>query len=86
MPEYMLTLKPLRDKIRTTREDGQKSWNFPKFHMLTHAFTGIRAKGVTANYNTKVNEHEHRWARSVYSCGSKKGIGEQVNIIMSSIS
>ncbi len=53
--------------------------------MLTHAFTGIQAKGVTANYNTNVNKHGHRWAQSVYRCGSKKGIREQVNIITSSI-
>src|SRR5258708_29261009 len=82
----MLMLKPICNKIHTTCEDGQKSWNFPKFHMLTHTFTGIWAKGVTANYNTKVNKHEHRWAWSVYRCRSKKGSREQVNIITSSIS
>ena len=74
----MLDIKEVKESLRTTQENGQKSWNFPKFGMLAHAFTGIHDKGVTLNYNTKPNEHEHKWTRYVYLHGRKRGVDQQV--------
>ena len=54
----MLGLKALTDRICTTCKDGQKSWNFPKFSMLSHAFPGICTKGISTNYNMKPGEHQ----------------------------
>ena len=74
----MLEMKLLNDQIHTTCKDGQKSWNFPKFSMLSHAFTGICQKGVTTNYNTKPNKHEHKWTQEAYEHSAKKDVGMQV--------
>src|SRR5260221_105961 len=49
----MLEHNEMKKVIRSTRDDGQKSWNFPKFAMLSHVFDGICGKGVIMNYCTK---------------------------------
>jgi len=58
-------------------ECQQKSWKFPKLHLLSHAFSGISEKGVTANYNTKLNEHEHRETRIMFESGNQKDVAAQ---------
>jgi hypothetical protein len=75
----MLGLKQIDEGMCTRGPDGQKSWKFPKFHMLSHAFDGIREKGVTANYNTKPNEHEHGETRLSYQSGNQKDVAAQVS-------
>jgi hypothetical protein len=77
----MLHTKEVIDNIGSINKDtGQKSWDFPKFGMLAHVFPGIQAKGVTSNYNTKPNEHVHKWTRHAYMHGNKKNVDKQVCI------
>ncbi|KAG1901334.1 uncharacterized protein F5891DRAFT_1128092 [Suillus fuscotomentosus] len=52
--------------IEKSQPETRKSWNFPKKHLLTHLFDNILAKGVTRNYNTKVNEKMHGPLRAIY--------------------
>jgi len=79
----MLDVKEVQDSMRTKQKDnGQKSWNFPKFGMLAHVFPGICDKGVTSNYNTKPNEHQHKWTRDVYMHGNKKEVDKQVCTVL----
>ena len=49
----MLETKAINDAIQTRGPNQQKSWKFPKFHLLSHAFDSISEKGVTSNYNMK---------------------------------
>ncbi|KAG2028914.1 hypothetical protein BDR03DRAFT_988094, partial [Suillus americanus] len=46
-------------ELMESQPETNKSWNFPKKHMITHIFDDILAKGVTCNYNTKPNEKMH---------------------------
>ncbi|KAF8600798.1 hypothetical protein BDV93DRAFT_587670 [Ceratobasidium sp. AG-I] len=49
-----------------------KSFDFPKMHLLTHLFDDIWSKGVTANYSTKPSESMHGVLRKAYEASSKK--------------
>src|SRR5260221_11804567 len=73
----MLDLKLIDKGMRTRGPDQQKSWKFPKFNLLSHAFSGISEKGVTANYNTKPNEHEHGETRIMFESGNRKDVAAQ---------
>ena len=77
VPHSMLETKAINDAIWTRGPNQQKSWRFPKFHLLSHAFDGISEKGVTSNYNTKPNEHEHGKTRITFESGNWKDVGEQ---------
>ncbi|KAL0059534.1 hypothetical protein AAF712_013710 [Marasmius tenuissimus] len=50
----------------TADEDEPKSWNFPKAHTYIHVFDDIMNKGVTRNYNTKINENMHGPLKDAY--------------------
>ncbi|KAG2109188.1 hypothetical protein BD769DRAFT_1392562 [Suillus cothurnatus] len=52
--------------IEKSQPETGKSWNFLKKHLLMHLFDNILAKGVTRNYNTKVNEKMHGPLRAIY--------------------
>ncbi|KAI5998421.1 hypothetical protein F5J12DRAFT_784991 [Pisolithus orientalis] len=43
-----------------------KNWNFPKNHTWMHVFNEIEAKGVTHNFNTKLNEKMHGPLKEAY--------------------
>ncbi|KAG1761876.1 hypothetical protein EDD22DRAFT_731513, partial [Suillus occidentalis] len=43
-----------------------KSWSFPKKHLVAHLFDDIMAKGVTCNYNTMPNEKCHGPLKASY--------------------
>src|SRR5258706_576784 len=73
----MLDLKLIDEGMQTRGTNQQKSWKFPKFHLLSHAFSGISEKGVTANYNTKLNEHKHRETRITFESGNQKDVVAQ---------
>ena len=73
----MLDLKLIDKGMQTRGTNQQKSWKFPKFHLLSHAFSGISEKGVTANYNTKPNEHEHGETRITFESGNWKDVVAQ---------
>ncbi|KAG1897928.1 uncharacterized protein F5891DRAFT_1241093 [Suillus fuscotomentosus] len=45
--------------IAQSHPETNKNWNFPKKHLVSHAFDDILAKGVTRNYSTKPNEKMH---------------------------
>ena len=70
----MLGLKLINEGMWTRGVDQQKSWKFPKFHLLSHAFDGISEKGITANYSTKPNEHEHQETRLTFESGNQKDV------------
>ncbi|KAF8316204.1 uncharacterized protein EI90DRAFT_3293745 [Cantharellus anzutake] len=72
----------LREKMRSKRaSDGQKSWSFPKFHILLHhSFSSFTAKGVPANSSTKPNEKEHKFFRDTFHAGNFKNTAERVTI------
>jgi hypothetical protein len=53
-------------RIADEQEERPKDWNFPKLHLLQHAFDDIEAKGVTRNYNTKPNEKMHGPLKKAY--------------------
>jgi len=78
IPPAMLNLKTINKGMCSRGPEQQKLWKFPKFHMLSHAFSGIREKGVMANYNTKPNEHEHGDMRITFEKGNWKDIAAQV--------
>jgi len=77
IPCSMLDLKLIDEGMQTRGTDWQKSWKFPKFHLLSHAFSGISEKGVTANYNTKLNKHEHGETRITFESGNWKDVAAQ---------
>jgi hypothetical protein len=79
VPPSLAQLKEVETAMRTRNGYGQKSWKFPKLHVLSHAFPGIRDKAVTANYNTKPNEHEHRDTRLAYERSNKKDVAKAVS-------
>ena len=74
----MLEVKLIDNAIQMRGPNRQKSWKFPKFHLLGHAFDSIDEKGVTTNYNTKPNEHEHGETRITFESGNQKDVGAQV--------
>ncbi|KAL1660152.1 hypothetical protein GGF50DRAFT_63773, partial [Schizophyllum commune] len=45
---------------------GPKNWNFPKIHLLSHAFDDIEDKGATMNFSTKPFEKLHGPIRRIY--------------------
>ncbi|KAG6824695.1 hypothetical protein H0H92_006110 [Tricholoma furcatifolium] len=47
-------------------EPPRKSWNFVKLHLRQHLFDDIRNKGVSRNYNTKINEKMHGPVKTTY--------------------
>ncbi|KAG0707969.1 hypothetical protein DFH29DRAFT_979579 [Suillus ampliporus] len=56
-----------------------KGWNFPKLHMDVHFFDDIEAKGVTRNYNTKLNEKMHGPLKDSYLLRTNfRNVAEQV--------
>src|SRR5260370_33886662 len=57
--------------------NGQKSWCFPKFHILQHSFSSFQAKGVSANTSTKPWEHEHLWMHKVFQSSNFKDMGKK---------
>lgn len=62
--------------------DSDKRWDFPKNHTHVHMFADILAKGVTRNYNTKVNEGMHGPLKDSYQLRSNyRDFTEQVFII-----
>jgi len=75
----MLDLKSIDEGMCSRGPDQQKSWKFPNFHILSHAFSSIREKGVMANYNTKPNEQEHGDMRMMFEKGNQKDIATQVH-------
>ena len=61
--------------------NGQKSWCFPKFHMLQHSFSSFQAKGVPVNTSTKPGKCEHLWIRKVFRSSNCKNTGRTVQIV-----
>lgn len=61
-----------------------KNWDFPKVHLLRHAFDDITRKGVTRNSNTKPNEKMHGPIRQAYLLMTNfRDVGEQVSLEIS---
>jgi hypothetical protein len=49
-------------------------------HLRVHAFDDIQAKGVTRNFNTKVNENLHGPIKDFYEqVGNGKDVDKNVN-------
>ncbi|KAG2142230.1 uncharacterized protein EDB93DRAFT_1241592 [Suillus bovinus] len=70
MDEYIVQLQP----------KTSKNWNFPKKHLISHAFNDILAKGVTRNYSTKPNEKKHGTLQKIYlQCTNFKNVASQTN-------
>src|SRR5260370_42673327 len=69
-------------KAMHTQQDtnGQKSWCFPKFHMLQHSFLSFQAKGVPANTSTKPGKCKHTWICQVFQSGNFKNTARRVQI------
>ncbi len=58
-----------------------KTWDFPKVHSHKHLFDDIEAKGVTLNYNTKLNESMHGSFKESYQRRTNfKDFEKQVNV------
>jgi hypothetical protein len=58
---------------------ADKNWDIPKMHLRVHAFDDIVAKGVTRNYNTKVNENLHGPIKDFYEqVGNGKDVDKNV--------
>ncbi|KAF9537471.1 hypothetical protein CPC08DRAFT_651734 [Agrocybe pediades] len=56
-----------------------KSWNFPKSHSHIHMFDDILRKGVTRNFNSKINEKRHSPLKKYYSQQVNfKDVGAQI--------
>jgi hypothetical protein len=59
---------------------ADKNWDIPKMHLRVHAFDDILAKGVTRNYNTKVNENLHGPIKDFYEqVGNGKDVDKNVS-------
>ena len=57
----------------------QKNWNFPKIHLVKHAFQDIIEKGAVRNYSTRPNESHHGPIRKYYLLQTnRKDEAEQV--------
>lgn len=70
-----------QEYIKATESDSDKTWDFPKNHTHAHMFADILAKGVTRNYNTKVNESMHGPLKDSYQLRSNyRDVAEQVFI------
>ena len=55
------------------------TWSIPKIHTQQHLFDDIVAKGVTKNYNTKVNECMHGPLKEAYQTQTNfKNVADQV--------
>ncbi|KAK0492034.1 hypothetical protein EDD18DRAFT_1080209 [Armillaria luteobubalina] len=55
------------------------SWSIPKVHTQQHLFDDIIAKGVTKNYNTKVNECMHGPLKEAYQTRTNfKNVADQI--------
>lgn len=58
---------------------ADKNWDIPKVHLRVHVFDDIQAKGVTRNYNTKVNENLHGPIKDFYEqVGNGKDVDKNV--------
>ncbi|PBK62835.1 hypothetical protein ARMSODRAFT_990404 [Armillaria solidipes] len=55
------------------------TWDIPKMHTQKHLFSDIQAKGVTKNYNTKINESMHGPLKKAYQTQTNfKNVAEQI--------
>ena len=58
---------------------ADKNWNIPKMHLRGHVFDDILEKGVTRNYNTKINENLHGPIKDIYEhIGNGKNVDGKV--------
>ncbi|KAG2112071.1 uncharacterized protein F5147DRAFT_771639 [Suillus discolor] len=65
--------------ITETDEENEKGWSFLKLHLTMHIFDDIEAKGVTKNYNTKLNEQMHGPLKNSYQHWTNfKNFAEQI--------
>ncbi|KAF7290198.1 hypothetical protein MIND_01333200 [Mycena indigotica] len=56
-----------------------KNWNFPKIHLLLHAFDDIIRKGASRNFSTNIDESMHGPIRDAYlNLTNKKNVGPQI--------
>ncbi|KAH9958180.1 hypothetical protein BJV74DRAFT_800037 [Russula compacta] len=63
----------------TSCGESNKSWHFPKMHVLVHSFDDIKQKGVTCNYNMKPNEKLHGPLKKTYKMHTNfKDVGPQI--------
>ncbi|KAG1893062.1 uncharacterized protein F5891DRAFT_1131386 [Suillus fuscotomentosus] len=76
-------LTQLMDKyIEDTLDLIDKLWNFPKKHLSAHLFDDIEAKGVTQNYNTKLNKKMHGPLKDAYQDHTNfKNFAEQLSCL-----
>ncbi|KAK0232083.1 hypothetical protein EDD85DRAFT_792978 [Armillaria nabsnona] len=72
MQAYIKATVDSRFKTPTT-------WDIPKMHTQKHLFSDIQAKGVTKNYNTKINESMHGPLKKAYQTQTNfKNVAEQI--------
>ncbi|PBK81389.1 hypothetical protein ARMGADRAFT_1039324 [Armillaria gallica] len=68
--------------IKATVDSGFKTpttWDILKMHTQKHLFSDIQAKGVTKNYNTKINESMHGPLKKAYQTQTNfKNVAEQI--------
>uniref|UniRef100_A0A0W0GC10 Uncharacterized protein n=1 Tax=Moniliophthora roreri TaxID=221103 RepID=A0A0W0GC10_MONRR len=59
-------IQEYESQVQRQNEEDPKLWNFLKAHTYQHAFDDIVKKGVTHNYNTKINEQMHGLIKDAY--------------------
>ncbi|KAH9969240.1 hypothetical protein BJV74DRAFT_799380 [Russula compacta] len=65
----------------TSCGESNKSWHFPKMHVLVHSFDDIKQKGATCNYNMKPNEKLHGPLKKTYKMHTNfKDVGPQIQM------
>ncbi|KIO09060.1 hypothetical protein M404DRAFT_22272 [Pisolithus tinctorius Marx 270] len=64
--EALVIFNSLMKKYAEKTQYTGKNWNFPKNHTWMHVFDDIKAKGVTHNFNMKLNEKMHGPLKEAY--------------------
>ncbi|KAI6095461.1 hypothetical protein F5141DRAFT_1191310 [Pisolithus sp. B1] len=77
--EAVSTFNVLMQKYAKKTDNMKKNWNFPKNCTCMHVFDDIKAKGITHNFNTKLNEKMHGPLKEKYQkCTNFKNVAQQI--------
>ncbi|KAK0457561.1 uncharacterized protein EV420DRAFT_1621072 [Desarmillaria tabescens] len=67
------------ERMKDSDFQNPTHWDIPKMHTQQHLFSDIQGKGVTKNYNTKINESMHGPLKKAYQIQTNfKNVADQI--------
>ena len=74
----LLTDQNIQKFKKKSTFEAEKNWDIPKMHLHGHVIKDTLEKGVTCNYNTKINENLHGSIKDIYEqIGNGKNVDDK---------